>query len=81
MMEEDRQPPLGSAIDEEQTNVQIGNGVVVLADTCSQEVLEVDRVVLREASIWQGHGVIDQRREELLEMVVHPSLGQPTDEV
>lgn len=34
-------------------------------------MLDIDRVVLQEAS----------RQQELLEMVVHPSLGQPTDEV
>jgi len=46
MMEEDEQTTLGSAIDEEWTNVQTANRVVVCAITCRQEVLELDRVVL-----------------------------------
>lgn len=71
LVEEDEKPSFGPTIDEEQTYAQIANKVVVLADTCHQEVLESDRL------FWQGVG----RIEEMLEMVMHPSLGLPIDEV
>lgn len=71
VMEEDLQPPLGLAIDEVQTYVQIVGRVTVFTDTCPQDILGIDRVVLPE----------DSRRQVLLEMVVHPSLGRPIDEV
>lgn len=46
----DEQPSLGSAIDEEQTDVQTDSRVAVFADTCPQEVLEVDRIILQEVN-------------------------------
>lgn len=48
MMEEDQKTYLGPTIDEEKVDVQTITKVVVFADTCHQEVLECDRIVLRE---------------------------------
>jgi len=67
---EDEQTPLGPIIEVEQIDVQATSSEVVFADICRQEVLEIDNVVLQEAS----------RRQEL-DMVVHPSLGLPIEEV
>ena len=50
IIKEDEQPSFGPAIDEEQTNAQTASGVVVFTDTCPWEKLEIDRVVLQEAS-------------------------------
>lgn len=55
--------------------------MVVFADACPQELLEVDRVVLQVMSRLEEYGAFRQMREDLLKMVVHPSLGLPTDEV
>lgn len=49
-MMEDEQTPLGPAIGVEQRDVQAASRE--FADTCPQEVLEIDRVVLQEASRW-----------------------------
>lgn len=71
---EDEQQYFGPAICEEWIDIQTASEVVVFVDTC-WEMLDLDRVVLQETSRCEEHGVSDQRREELLEIVVHPSLG------
>lgn len=75
-MEEDEQPPLGSTIDKEQTYVHEIRRVAVFEDTCPQEVLEADMIVLQEE-----HEVFSKMREDLFEMVVHPYLSLPIVEV
>lgn len=70
-MIEDEQTPLGPAIGVEQTDVQAVSREVAFANTRPQETLEIDRIV------WQE----DSRRQELLKMVVHPSLGRTIDAV
>lgn len=50
LMEEVEKPPLGSTIDEEKTYVHATCRVAIFADTCPQEVLEVDKVVLQVTS-------------------------------
>ena len=72
---------LGSTIEEEQTNARASSMVTVVSDTHPQDMLEVDGIVLWEASRQQEYDISDHEREELLEMVEHPSLGRPTDEV
>ena len=51
-MMEDEQTPLGPAIGLEQTDVQAASREAIFAYTCPQEVLEIDKVVLQEASRW-----------------------------
>ena len=72
---------MGSAIEEEQLDAQTPSTVTVVADPYPLEMLEVDGIVLQGASGKQEHYIPDQERDELLEMVEHPSLDRHTDEV
>jgi len=72
---------LGSTIEEEQSDAQTSSTVTTVADPYPLEMLEVDGIVLQGASGQQEHYIPDQEREELLEMVEHPSLGRHIDEV
>ena len=66
---------LGSAFEEEQSDAQ-----TPVADPYPLETLEVDGIVLQGARGQQEFYVLDER-DELLEMVEHPSLGRHIDEV
>jgi len=77
VMMEDEKPPLGSDIDEEQTDVHTASRVTVFADTCPHEMPECDRTVSQDIGGLEGCGVSYQARG----MEVHPSLGLPIDEV
>lgn len=50
MMEDNEQPSLGLAINEEQTDVQTACSVEIFADTCPQEVRGLDGIALHE--VW-----------------------------
>ena len=65
---------LESAIEEEQSDAQTPSTVTAVADPYQLEMLEVDGIVLQGANGQQEHYIPDQEREELLEMVEHPSL-------
>ena len=54
--------------------------MTAVADPYPLEMLEVDGIVLQGASRQQEHYIPDER-DELLEMVEHPSLGRHIDEV
>ena len=54
--------------------------MTAVADPYPLEMLEVDGIVLQGARGQQKHYIPDER-DELLEIVEHPSLGQYTDEV
>ena len=71
----DMQLTLGSAFEEEQSDAQ-----TPVADPYPLETLEVDGIVLQGARGQQEFYVPDER-DELLEMVEHPSLGRHIDEV
>ena len=55
--------------------------MIVVVDPCPLKILEVDGIVLHEASIKQELDIPDQERDELLEMVEHPFVGRHIDEV
>ena len=71
---------LGSATEEEQSDAQTPSTVTTVANPYPLEMLEVDGIVLQGA---RGHQelYIPDERDELLEMVEHPSLGRHIDEV
>lgn len=77
MMEEEEKTPLGPTIGGEQAATR----EVVFADIGHQEVLELDRTFLQVTSRPEEYGAFRQMTEDFLEMVVHPSLGLPTDEL
>ena len=78
MIEEDEQLSFGLAIGEEQTDAQAASGVV---NTCHQDLLEPNKATLQEIGRLEEHRVSSQMSGDILEMVVHPSLGRPIDEV
>ena len=51
--------------------------MTIFADTCPQEMLEYDRIVWYAIGGLEECGVSYQAKE----MIVHPSLGLPIDEV
>ena len=55
--------------------------MTAVTDPYPLEMLEVDGIVLQGSSRKQEHYITNQERDELLEMVEHPSLGRHTDEV
>ena len=55
--------------------------MTVIANPYPLEMVEVDGIVLQGASGQLEHYIPAQEREELLEMVEHPYLGQHIDEV
>ena len=72
---------LGSATEEEQSDAQTPSTVTAVANPYPLEMLEVDGIVLQGARGQQEHYIPDQERDELLEMVEHPSLGRHIDEL
>ena len=48
--------------------------MIAVANPYPLEMLEVDGIVLQGASRQQEHCIPDQEKDELLEMVEHPSL-------
>jgi len=66
---------LGSAIEVGQSDALTLSTVSAVADPYPLEVLEVDGIVLQGASKQREHDIPDQEWEELLDMVVHPSMG------
>ena len=71
---------LGSAIEEEQSDALTSCTVTVVVDPYPLEMLEVDGIFLQGArGRLELH--IPNERDELLEMVEHPSLGRHIDEV
>lgn len=78
LMMEDEQLPFGPAIGEEKTDAQAACTVV---DTCHQEVLEPNKETLQEIGRLEEHIDSSQMSGDILEMLVHPSMGLPIDEV
>lgn len=72
---------LASSVEKEQSDAQTSSTVTVVVDPYPLEILEVDGIVLQDANIQQEHDIPDQERDELLEMVEHPSLGRYKDEL
>ena len=64
---------LGQAI-EEQSDAQTPSTVTAVTDPYPLEMLEVDGIVLQGARGQEEH-YIPNEKDELLEMVEHPSLG------
>ena len=64
---------LGSAMGEEKMDVRASSMETVVVDTYPHKMLEVDGIVLREASIQQDHEIPNQERDDVLDMVEHPS--------
>ena len=71
---------LGLAIEEEQSDALTSCTVIAVVDPYPLEMLEVDGIFLQGARGQQEHYIPDER-DELLEMVEHPSLGRHIDEV
>ena len=65
---------LGPATEEEQSDAQTPSTVTAIANPYPLEMLEVDGIVLQGARGQQEHYIPDER-DELLEMVEHPSVG------
>ena len=55
--------------------------VAVFADTCPQEVRGFNEIDLHEVGRLKEHGVLSQMGVDIFDMVAHPSLDRPTDEV